>query len=184
MNIWVAVDASEALASLRNQALALAQTIGLSPAPYTLPQHISLKISFPIDDALADDVIEAMTSLLEKTPSFPIEPERIEQNGTILWLVCRASDALRSLHNALDRMLSERYQIPQHPFDLAFCFHSTLAIDSDEEKIRTAADALTASSVPTAFVARRFLIGTSPDGAAGTYSVCKAGAFLISSHES
>ena len=68
---------------------------------------------------------------------------------------------------------SKKYGVPLHEYDMDYKFHTTLFMDSDTDKMNAAYDAIKNEPVPKTLRADRFIIGTSPSGALGTYSVYK-----------
>ena len=66
-------------------------------------------------------------------------------------------------------MLSERFGIGLHEYDLDFLFHTTLFMDSDAEKVRRGYEAIKNIPLPSVLRANRFLIGSSPEGKLGTF---------------
>ena len=173
MFVWIAVDASEALAQVRQEALRLNKTLGLSKVAFTLPQHISLKISFPVADELFDAAVDAAETFLQRCRPFPVQVRGVERMGSILWLAMEDNPVLTALHDGLDRMMEAQFSAPQHPLDKRFRFHSTLFMDSDAARVAQMQELLRTVDVPGAFVAEKFLIGCSAEGTAGTYRVIR-----------
>lgn len=167
MYIWIAADVSNALAPLRHAAKL--HNPGLNEVAFMLPQHISLKISFPICDHFAEHAIDQISQLLNNQPPITVRFKDLEQNGDILWL--RADDALYELHNKLDTLLLNDFNVPQHPFDKEFKFHSTLFINADPAKLRTVIPKL--NDYPKSVTVFNYLIGTSSDNSPGSYRVIK-----------
>lgn len=167
MYLWIAADVSEALQPLRMEAQK--HNPGLNEVAFMLPQHISLKISFHVPSEICDEVIEQITTLLTNTKPITVTFKGLEQAGDILWL--RADDALHNLHNQLDQLLFEHFNIPQHPLDKAFIFHSTLFIDKNQDLLQAISKKLT--NYPPAVTIANYIIGISPDGTPGSYRVIK-----------
>ena len=172
MYIWTACDVSKVFDSLREVCIKINRDFNLDEVAFSLPQHISLKISFEVDDNIAYDVIECISEYLSEQGSFCINGPKIEIFGSILWLAFDEESNLSRMHSELDALLSERYGIPQHEFDRSFKFHSTLFIDEPEGLARIQ-ERISRLSLPDKVSINSFLIGTSSSGKAGEYSVIK-----------
>lgn len=173
MYIWIGCALPKAFESdIRNRCLALNRDIGLNTDPFLLPQHISLKISFDAGEML-DQILDWLCGVLSKQSQFYVNLLPAEKMGSILWLPAADNPCLNQLHQMLDSELLERFGIPQHPFDKAFRFHSTLFMDSDEEKLSRMAALLKSLSFPQPLLVDTFLLGVSPDGTGGSYRVIK-----------
>lgn len=172
MYVWIGCKLPQDFEdSIRQPCLELASRLGLNISGFTLPQHISLKISFDAGERY-ECVLDAIETLLRKSVPFYVNPSSIEQAGSILWISFRENPQLRRLHNILDRDLNRQFCIPQHLFDKAFRFHSTLFV-GPEEAIRPARDALVGFPLPEQLSVDTFLLGTSESGASGTYRVVR-----------
>lgn len=172
MFVWIGCELpKEFELDLRDACLEASDGLALDFACFTLPQHISLKISF---DAGQDygRILAFVEELLRKEKRFSVNPKEPEQAGSILWLAFRESGTLRRLHNLLDRDLKRRFGVPQHLFDKAFAFHSTLAMGSVEE-IAAYKARLNGLELPERLEIRTFLLGISESGKAGTYRVVR-----------
>ena len=172
MYIWIGCKLPEDFETeLRSHCLAANRHIGLNTAAFSLPQHISLKISFHTPDHEA--VLTELTEFLSTLQPFTILLGCAEQCGNILWLPVEENVILQKLHNALDTRLRERFKIPQHPFDKDFLFHTTLFIDKDIYKLSIMERAMTEFPVPRELHIDTFLLGLSPDSTPGSYRVVR-----------
>ena len=170
MYIWIGCQLSAAFETeLRDRCLAENRTIGLDTVAFSLPQHISLKISF--DTPEPDAVLACLTEYLSSRQAFTLRLGKPEQLGTILWLPVEENPCLRQLHRELDDLLEERFAIPRHEFDKAFLFHSTLFLDENTHKLAAMRAALDTFPLPRELPIDTFLLGLSPDGTAGSYRV-------------
>ncbi len=172
MYVWIGCELpKEFELDLRDVCLEASDGLALDFTCFTLPQHISLKISF---DAGQDygPVLDFAEELLRKEKPFYVNPKETEQAGNILWLAFRESGTLRRLHNLLDRDLKRRFGVPQHLFDKAFAFHSTLAMGPVQE-ITVYKARLNGLELPERLEIRAFLLGVSESGRAGTYQVAR-----------
>ncbi len=164
MYLWIGCKLPDEFeTAIRSRCLALNETIGLNTVPFSLPQHISLKISFDAGTQYPQ-VIQWMEDALKDRKRFYVNLLPPEQMGNILWLPVVENTALIQLHQMLDLELERRFGIPQHPFDKAFLFHSTLFMDDDTVKISKMAMKLSSLSFPDALEVDTFLIGISTDG--------------------
>ena len=172
MYIWIGCKLPENFETeIRSLCLKENEDLGLDTAAFTLPQHISLKISFESADFEA--ILEELSAFLASQRSFSVRIKEPEQNGNILWLPAEENETLRQLHDRLDSLLAERFGIPQHPFDKAFLFHSTLFIDSDRDKIAKMREALLSCPIARELTVSTFLLGLSESGKAGSYRVIR-----------
>ena len=172
MYIWIGCKLPEEFEQeIRSICLAKNQEIGLDPVAFSLPQHISLKISFETERH--EEILEELPHFFEGQRPFGVEIREIQQNGNILWMTVGENAVLQQLHEKLDGHLMERLGIGQHLFDTCFQFHSTLFIDPDREKIGKMGESLTDVDLPRELMVERILIGTSASGKAGTYSVVR-----------
>lgn len=173
MHIWIAADLDPQLGELKAQLCAIRSRMDLDDPSGTLPLHISLKISFEIGDDLVEDALRAVTQYCSAQSPFPVSPEGIEQNGSIVWIKARANGALRKIHSDLTGLMQERFGITPHEFDLDFKFHTTLFFGSCRAEADRAFAAMQNLPLPTEVNVNRFLIGTSPTGQPGTYRVIR-----------
>ena len=171
MYIWIACNVQDSLAELRELCLRNNEDIKLDTVAFTLPAHISLKISFEVPDSEADGVISTVAGYLSGAPHFSVSDPHIEQNGSILWVSYRENDILDRLHSELDQLLLTRHGVEQHPYDKCFKFHSTLFIDERVDGLQLMMDRLSAVSLPREIKVQDYIIGTSHSGKAGEYHV-------------
>ena len=172
MYIWIGCKLPvEFETELRGHCLAANRHIGLNTAAFSLPQHISLKISFDTPDYEA--VLEEVTEFLSAQQPFPVRLGSAQRFGKILWLPAEENDTLPRLHALLDEFLESRFGIPRHEFDKAFLFHSTLFIDDRPTKLEAMAEALCGFPLPPELQIDTFLLGVSNDGAPGSYRVVR-----------
>ena len=173
MYIWIACDVSDSLCYVREFCRNYNKELGLDEVAFSLPQHISLKISFAVTDSDVDSVIKTVSDYLGTFTPFSLERPTPEQSGDILWLRFDDCDMLTKLHRDLDTILLQQHGVGQHKFDLEFKFHSTLFIDDNDEAMAEMQSAVSSLDIPDVVTVDRFIIGTSKSGKAGEYSVLK-----------
>lgn len=145
---------------------------GADESAFLLPQHISLKCSFPTEHWEA--IIGDLKNCFRQLPGFTLEAEALQQIPGILWLRIRETPALRDLHNALNDRLLQKFSIGLSGFDGDdFAFHSTLFQDpAHPEKIRSLFQRMgTVPFYSKEIPVDRIYFGISPSGKAGTYQV-------------
>ncbi len=173
MYIWIACDLSGPLAFFRDACRDYNRSLQLSEVAFSLPQHVSLKISFEVADVVTEEVIEAVSDYLSGVSPFEVTEAVPELCGSVLWLRFPENESLKRLHRELDEMLWERYGVPQHEFDRDFKFHSTLFIDEDIAALGRMYEMILSLDLPKRIKVNGFLIGVSNTGKAGEYSVYK-----------
>lgn len=168
MYLWIAADLEDHLQELRDEIVRVESLLHTKDPALTLPLHTSLKISFEVDDALAEDVLRAVRDYLSKLKGFKILPDRLESAGLITWIRMKESRELSAIHSTLDLLAEKNFGIPQHTYDREFIFHTTLFAATEPEKLK---NILRLPPLPESIEVSRFIIGSSRSGEAGTYSV-------------
>lgn len=171
MYIWIGCALpTETERQIRTRCLACNEVLGLDTVAFSLPQHISLKISFETD--APETVLNWLERLLREEQEFYVNLMKPELAGNVLWLPAERNQTLERLHETLDRELDERFGIRQHPYDRGFLFHSTLFLAADTEKLAAMREKL-AEFAPGRCLVDGFWLGVSESGKAGTYRVVK-----------
>ena len=166
MYIWVGCKLPEAFElEIRNLCLELNKDIGLDTVAFSLPQHVSLKISF--QSLQYQQIIEDLTVYLTAQKPFSLRIQSAEQAGGILWMPVAENEQLRRLHTELDTRLENCFGIGQHEFDKCFLFHSTLFMDADTERISQMRDVLAKYPIERELHTDTFLLGLSETGKPG-----------------
>ncbi len=169
MYIWLGIDTDEALAVLKPQIVRINRKYGLEPS--TLPLHISLKMSFWVEDAVAPRVIESLEQLCATISPFEIPVGKIEFEEVIVWLRMRENSALNRIHDAINARMLKEFGVGLHAYDEDYLFHTTLFMEADSETLQKAYAEIRGVALPTSIRAERILIGTSPTGVRGTWRV-------------
>lgn len=170
MYIWVGINVDSQLEELGTRVREIEKKLGYSNFCDTLPMHISLKISFPVSNANAEQVINDIKEIYRRTSPFEIEVSGIEIFEGIAWIRMKHTVELVSLSSELNSMLFSRHGVPLHEYDTDYKFHSTLFMGKDNE-VRKEFSMLEDISIPKKLTAKRFVIGFSDSGELGTYSV-------------
>lgn len=173
MYLWIACDAERELAAIRSFCREQNRRVGLSEVAFSLPQHVSLKISFSVPDTQVEAIIARLEQIVQEASPLLLQPKTIERQGEVLWLAFEPTAALVELHRVLDEVMEREFGVLPHPYDLDFRFHSTLFLDADTDRLIQMERLLSDLPLPSAFTVNRFLIGSSPSGRAGEYTVCK-----------
>ena len=173
MYIWVGINVEEQLKEIRRAVDGVFEKIDISNVTCQLPLHISLKISFEIENELFESVLSDISDIYNAQKPFEIKVKGIEKHENIEWIRMYSNEKIEALATNLNMMLKERYGIPLHEYDLDFIFHTTLFMDDDADKINAAHSFLGDVHLPKSLVANTFVIGTSETGENGTYRVYK-----------
>ena len=173
MFVWVGINIEEQLKETRMAVDGVFEKIDISNVTCQLPLHISLKISFNIENELFESVLNDIVSIYREQKPFEIEIKGIEKHENIMWIRMYSNEDLEALATSLNIMLKEKYSIPLHEYDLDVIFHTTLFMDDDKEKINAAHTLLGDLDLPKNLIANTFVIGTSETGKNGTYRVYK-----------
>ena len=174
MYVWIGCRLPAAFEhELRYGLREMSREFGLSEVAFTLPQHISLKMSFPVEKERVEAVLKAVSDILAKEKPFAVRLDGVEQVEGVLWLKIRSNSRLKTMHTQLDAMLQKDFGVEPHRFDHDFRFHSTLFLDKDVEKLRRVYEILSQYPNDETLGIAQFLIGTSETGEAGTYRVVR-----------
>lgn len=171
MYVWTAIDVDNQLKEIKAQAQDIEKKLKFENSAFTLPSHISLKISFSVSDADYPHVIETLLDYYKTVTPFCVDVDGIETENTIVWIRIKENAVMNQIHKDLDRILLEKHGITPHQFDLDFKFHTTLFLDSDQKRIAVAYNRIKAAKVPLSLCADAIIIGASHSGDIGTYSV-------------
>lgn len=173
--VWIGCRLPEAYErELRFGLREMNEQIGLDEAAFTLPQHVSLKISFAVPNERVQSVLDALEEMLKREKPFAVQLGGVTQlMGGVLCLEIKPNARLKNLHARLDAMLMKDFDVPQHLYDTDFRFHSTLFIDEDADKLRRMYDIMSQFPNNETLGVDRFLLGTSESGKVGTYQVVR-----------
>ena len=173
MYIWTAIEVEDYLRDVRSRLEHVDSIIGCNSPTLTLPLHVSLKISFYVDDNMATTVINALSDYLERVSPFTFNYDKVECFDKIVWIKALSNKTLASIHNDLDNYLLNNYNIPLHDFDESFVFHTSLIISKNKESARCAFNMLQDVEIIKNVRVKKFIVGTSCSGKAGTFKVIR-----------
>ena len=173
MFVWVGINVEDQLKEVRMAVDSVFEKIDISNVTCQLPLHISLKISFEIENKLFESVLTDILDIYNAQKTFEIKIKGIEKHENIEWIRMYSNEQLEALATSLNMMLKDKYGIPLHEYDLDFIFHTTLFMDDDADKINAANELLGNVCLPQTLEANTFVIGTSETGKNGTYSIYK-----------
>ena len=162
MFIWVGCDINPKFLEYREKVKELNSEINASETAFNFPQHISLKITFEMDEDIAKHCIKDMIELLKEAKPFTAKISGLELQDGIIWLRVEESEQFKFLHDELDQ-IAISYAVKQHPFDKDFIFHSTVVMDEDKEKLAALYEKLKDIPYPEELKINTFLVGHSYD---------------------
>ena len=171
MYVWIGIDVDSQLFEIKEKVRKIEEEKGFENSVFTLPFHISLKISFSLENDLFDDVKADIINIFDEFEPFYINVHGIEFENTICWIRMVRNLSLDGLHDRLNCVLLEKYGVPLHEYDMDYKFHTTLFMDNDFAKVNEAYGKLGRVNIPSELLANSFVIGTSESGALGTYKV-------------
>ena len=173
MYIWVGVEVESQIAEIKKFAFEIEKKIGFENSNFTLPMHISLKISFPVPDAVAENVMKDIEKLYHSVTPFEIAVDKIECYENISWIRYKQNDKIDEIHDRLNAMLFEKYGVGLHEYDCDYKFHTTLFMENNEDKIRAAYEKVRNTYLPKKISVNKLLIGASDSGRLGSYRVVR-----------
>lgn len=171
MYVWIGIDVDSQLFEIKEKVRKIEGEKGFENSVFTLPFHISLKISFSLENDLFDDVKTDIINIFDEFEPFCINVYGVELENNICWIRMERNPSLDGLHDRLNAVLLEKYGVPLHEYDMDYKFHTTLFMDDDINKVRNSYSELGEVYVPNKLMANKFVIGTSESGALGTYKV-------------
>lgn len=173
MYIWLGIDVNDQLGCVGEAAKDIEGKLGFENSNFTLPLHISLKMSFQVSAEKYDLVIRDICDVFSSTEEFSLDVQGIENEISIIWIMMERNTSIDSLHDRLNDMLLMKYGVPLHEYDCDYKFHTTLFMDSDTEKMEKAYEMISESYVPSKLKINKFLVGASETGDLGTFKIIK-----------
>ena len=99
MYIWVGINVEEQLKEVRRAVDGVFEKIDISNVTCQLPLHISLKISFEIENSLFEIVLNDIIAVYNEQEPFEIKVKGIEKHENIEWI--RSSNFYKICQEAL-----------------------------------------------------------------------------------
>ena len=162
MFIWVGCDINPKFTEYREKVKELNADLKLSEYAFKFPQHISLKITFEMEEDIAKHCIKDIIELLKSAKPFVTKVQGLELHDNILWLRMEENEQLKFLHDELDQ-IAISYAVKQHAFDKQYIFHSTVIMDDNREKLAVMLDRLKDIPYAEELKINTFLVGHSYD---------------------
>lgn len=173
MYVFLGIDVDNQFSEIKNKAQLIDKSIGFQNSCFTLPLHISLKASFKIDDSSFDNIIEEVINYYLSIQPFKIDIYKLEMYDNIIWIrMCRNKE-LDKVHDDLNKILLENYNIGLHEYDFDYKYHTTLFMDNNSDSIKEAYNLINKVELPKSIIASEFIIGVSETGELGSYNVYK-----------
>lgn len=170
MYIFLGIDVDEQFSRVKSKAELIDKSIGFENSCLL---HISLKASFKIDNSTFDSVIEEVINYYLSIKPFKIDIYKLEVYDHIIWIrMCRNKE-LDKVHDELNKILLEKYNIGLHEYDLDYKYHTTLFMDNNTNNIKDAYNLINKIELPQSIIASQFMIGVSETGKLGSYSIYK-----------
>lgn len=174
MYIWIGIDVEKQLLDVKEKAIDIDRALAFKNSCFTLPMHISLKMSFPIRISEKEEIIKTISDYYATLKPFEIEIGEIEKYDHIIWIRMKKNAYLNKISYDLNNILLKKYRIGLHEYDLDYQFHTTLFMDNDAEKINRAFEEIQSVVLPKTLSANKFVIGISESGDLGTFSIYKS----------
>ena len=162
MIIWVGCDIHPKFIEYRERVKECNADINASEAAFNFPQHVSLKISFEMEEEIAKHCIKDIIELLKSAKPFTAKVQGLELHDGIIWLRVEENEQFKFLHEELDQ-IAISYAVKQHEFDKNYIFHSTVIMDEDREKLAALYEKLKDIPYPEELKINTFLVGHSYD---------------------
>ena len=162
MFIWVGCDISPKFVEYREKVKECNADVNASETALNFPQHISLKITFEMEDEIAKHCIKDIIELLKATKPFVAMAHGIELQDGIIWIRMEENEQLKALHDELDQ-IAISYAVKQHEFDKQYIFHSTVIMDEDKEKLEKLYEKIKDIPYPEELKINTFIVGHSFD---------------------
>ena len=171
MYIWAGINVERALKTVKNKAKLIYDTLPFAEKLYTMPMHVSLKMSFEVDDTIASNVLSVLQDIFARQSPFKIQVIGPETHNNIAWIRIAQNLPLNKLHDTILNALRDKFNIQPHEYDLDYVYHVTLFMDDKAEVVKCAAEQIATTPLPKLLTVDTFLIGTSENGKVGTWTV-------------
>lgn len=149
------------------------ENLNISKQAFTLPQHISLKTAFNVDEYIT--VIQYLKEELKDINAIQLEVCNLTIiDGKVIWLDIEENTFLRELQNKINFLLKEKFNIGRSGYDGEnFKFHSTLfqEIEYNENINKIGLILKEKMKIPFSVNIKELSFGISEVGRVGTYKV-------------
>ena len=162
MFVWIGCDINPKFIEYREKVKELNAEVNASEWSFSFPQHISLKITFEMDDEIAKHCIKDIIELLKGVKPFEAKAGNLELHDGIIWIRMEENEQFKFLHDKLDQ-IAISYAVKQHDFDKNYIFHSTVVMDEDREKLEKLYEKIKDIPYPAELKINTFLVGHSLD---------------------
>ncbi|MCR5564851.1 MAG: 2'-5' RNA ligase family protein [Gammaproteobacteria bacterium] len=175
MYLWIGINVDSQLQDIKKEGMRIDKELEFTDPNFTLPMHVSLKISFDIDEKMFKKITKDIINYYNSIKPFEIDVKGIEYNETIVWIRMLDNEKIHKIHDDFNELLLKKYNIPLHEYDTDYKFHSTLFMSENKELIKKAYDLIKDKEnlIPKKLLMNRFLIGYSDEGDPGTYHIHK-----------
>ena len=170
MLMFLGIDCKDVLNPLKEKCLEYNKDLNINLDFFNLPSHISLKISFEIDNNY-EEIKEEIKKYFLSIKPFYIKLKTIEKRENIIWIKCAPSLKLLKLHKDLDKLLENKFNIIKTDLDKHFIFHSTIFVDKDNAKLDKMYALIKKIKIDKKLLVDTFLIGSSTQGILSTYKI-------------
>ena len=162
MFVWVGCDINPKFSEFREKVKELNADIHASKSALSFPQHVSLKITFEMEEEIAKHCIKDIIELLKGAKPFVAKTQAIELKDGIIWIRVEENEHFKALHDELDQ-IAISYAVKQHEFDKNFIFHSTVIMDEDNAKLSALFEKIKDIPYPEELKINTFIVGHSYD---------------------
>ncbi|MCR5741581.1 MAG: 2'-5' RNA ligase family protein [Gammaproteobacteria bacterium] len=173
MFVWIGLNVERQLLKVKETASVIEDELNFGYHNFALPLHISLKISFEVPNDIFDNVVKDLEEYLSSLSKFSVSIKGIEYENTICWIRMYPNIMLNTIHDKLDELMLEKYNVIPHEYDKDYKFHVTLFMDDDTEKVKKAYEKVKDIRLPMELLINKFDIGNSLDGSFNSYTVLK-----------
>lgn len=170
MYLWLGVDVEEQLSAVKTAAQEAEEAIGFAHSNFTLPLHISLKMSFWVREDEFAAAVELFTRFFEALAPMQVGVQGVELLDGIVWIRMDEDKTLCAVHDYLTAIAKGHFGAQPHPYDGDYQFHTTLFM-GEKEKLALAYERVKDVPLPKTLTLSRFVIGCSSSGELGSYQI-------------
>ena len=137
MLFWIGIDVGKDLDDFKRKVLDIGNVYKINKET-KLPYHISLKISFEIDNRYFNEAMDFLNLYFLNLKPIEIQVKGIEELDTIVWLRMKDNPILDRIHKDLDNEFYNRFNVNPNPLDLDYQFHVCLFINDNQDLLHKA----------------------------------------------